>query len=375
MRKKVDPQEIIKFFAVIADPRVERTKEHKLVDIIVIAMCGVLSGAEGWTEIEEFGKSKEEWFKSFLELKNGIPSHDTFRRVFMILNAKVFQEVLVKWTRSVVKKFKGEIISIDGKTVRGSQKDGQAVLHSVSAWAHDAGVVLGEVRTQEKSNEITAIPELLKSLDIAGSIVTTDAMGCQKKIAKDIMDGKGDYVLALKGNHGDLHDDIRLYLTDGKERGFKDVKHDYHKTTEEGHGRKEQREYWITEQISWLNGREQWAGLKSVGMVIDRREIKGEVAQDVRYYLSSLKADSQEFARAVRGHWGIENSLHWVLDVTFREDECRIRSGNAPENLAILRRLALSILKRIKHNKRGIKVKMKRAGWDNSFLETLLCEI
>lgn len=372
---EIDPKEIIKFFSIIADPRVERTKEHRLIDIIVIALCSVLCGAEGFTEIEEFGKSKKEWFKSFLELPNGIPSHDTFRRVFMILDAKNFREVLIRWTREVTKRKKGEIVSIDGKTARGSQKNGKAVLHSVSAWAHDAGVVLGEVKTAEKSNEITAIPELLKSIDVKGSIVTIDAMGCQKKIVKKIRKSEADYVLGLKGNHGDLHNDVELYLTDARKNKFRGIKHAYHKTIDEKHGRKEHREYWVTEEIDWLYGGEQWQNLRSIGMVFCRREANKKVSEEVRYYISSMAADAEEFSRAVRGHWGIENSLHWVLDVCFREDECRVRSGNAPENLAILRRLSLNILKHTKHHSRGIKVKMKRAGWDNLFLEKLLCEI
>lgn len=306
MSKAIDPNEIIKFFSVVSDPRIERTKEHRLIDIIVIALCSVLCGAEGWTEIEEFGK---------------------------------------------------------------------AVLHSVSAWAHDAGIVLGEIKTAEKSNEITAIPELLKSLDIKGSIVTIDAMGCQKKIVKEIRKSKADYVLGLKGNHGDLHDDISLYLLDAKKRKFKGIKHSYYKSIDKNHGRKEEREYWVTEEIWWLTDRKKWKDLKSVGMVHSRREVNGKVSKEFRYYLSSMSADGQGFARAVRGHWGVKNSLHWVLDVCFREDECRIRSENAPENLAILRRLSLNILKHTKHHNRGIKVKMKRAGWDNSFLAALLCEI
>jgi len=375
MSKEIDPNEIIKFFSVVSDPRIERTKEHKLIDIIVIALCSVLCGAEGWTEIEEFGKGKKKWFEKFLELPNGIPSHDTFRRVFMILDSGNFREVLIKWARQVTKNMKSEIVSIDGKTARGSQKNGKAVLHSVSAWAHDAGIVLGEIKTAEKSNEITAIPELLKSLDIKGSIVTIDAMGCQKKIVKEIRKSKADYVLGLKGNHGDLHDDISLYLLDARKRKFKGIKYSYHKSIDKNHGRKEEREYWVTEEIGWLTGRKKWKDLKSVGMVYSRREVNGKVSKEFRYYLSSMKADGQEFARAVRGHWGVENSLHWVLDVCFREDECRIRSGNAPENLAILRRLSLNILKHTKHHNRGIKVKMKRAGWDNSFLAALLCEI
>ena len=375
MKKEIDPNEIIKFFSIIPDPRIERTKEHKLIDIIVIALSSVMCGAEGWIEIQEFGKGKKEWFESFLELPNGIPSHDTFRRVFMILDPNNFREVLIKWTKQVTKRMKGEIVSIDGKTARGSQKNGKAVLHSVSAWAHDAGVVLGAVKTAEKSNEITAIPELLKSLDVKGSIVTIDAMGCQKKIVKEIRKSGADYVLSLKGNHGDLHDDISLYLSDARKRKFKGIKHSYYKSIDENHGRKEEREYWITDEIGWLVNRGQWKDLKSIGMVFSRREVKGKISEELRYYLCSIEVNAGKFARAARGHWGVENSLHWVLDVCFREDDCRVRSGNAPENLAILRRLSLNILKHTKHHNRGIKVKMKRAGWDNSFLQALLCEI
>ena len=324
MENKIDPSEMIQFFSVVRDPRVDRTKEHKLIDIIVIALCSVLCGAEGWTEIEEFGKGKKEWFKSFLRLANGIPSHDTFRRVFMILDSEKFREILIKWAGQVTKKMKGEIVSIDGKTARGSQKNGKAVLHTVSAWAHDAGIILGEVKTREKSNEITAIPELLNSIDVKGSIVTIDAMGCQKDIVKEIRKAEADYVLSLKGNHGDLHEDIRLYLSDARKRKFKGIKYSYHKSIDKGHGRKEEREYWLTEEIGWIADRKKWKDLKSIGMVFSRREVEGKVSEEFRYYLSSMRADGKEFSRAVRGHWRVENSLHWVLDVCFREDDCRV---------------------------------------------------
>lgn len=313
MKEEIDPKEIIEFFSVIPDPRIDRTKEHKLIDIIVIALSSVLCGAEGWSEIEEFGKGKKEWFKRFLELPNGIPSHDTFRRVFMLLDPKYFEEVLVKWARQVARGIKREIVSIDGKTARGSQKNGKAVLHSVSAWAHDAGITLGQVKTAEKSNEIKAIPELLKSIDVKGSIVTIDAMGCQKEIVKEIRKAEADYVLGLKGNHGDLHDDVSLYLSEARSRNFKGIECTYHKSVDEGHGRKEEREYWITEEIGWIKDRSKWKDLKSIGMVFSRREVQGKVSEEGRYYLSSMKADAKEFARAVRGHWGVENSLHWMF--------------------------------------------------------------
>ena len=276
--------------------------------------------------------------------------------------------------QNAAKKLTGEIISIDGKTARGSQKNGKAVLHTVSAWAHDQGIVLGQVKTEEKSNEITAIPELLKIIDIKGCTVTTDAMGCQKKISKAICKGGGDYVLALKGNQGLLHEEVELYLKDAKEREFKGVEYSFYETAEKAHGRKEERKYWITEDIGWLSTKKDWEGLKSIGMACTRTEINGKVSEEYRYYLSSLKSDGEKFARAVRGHWSVENSLHWVLDVGFREDDCRIRTGHAPENFEILRHFSLNLLKTVK-SKGGIRVKRKRAGWDTKFLETLLAGI
>ena len=251
-------------------------------------MCAVISGAEGWTQIEEFGEAKKEWLKGFLELKNGIPSHDTIRRVFILLDPQEFQKGFIKWVQSVTKKNKGEIISIDGKTARGSQIDGKAVLHKVSAWAHDQGIVLGEVKTSEKSNEITAIPELLKLLNIKGCTVTIDAMGCQRGIAKEIKKRGGDYVLSLKGNQGTLHEEIVKYYKYAAKRNFKGIEYSFYETKGKSHGRKEHRKYWITEDINWITPRAEWEGLRSIGMVESKREVKGEVAEETRYFGSFL---------------------------------------------------------------------------------------
>jgi predicted transposase YbfD/YdcC len=245
----------------------------------------------------------------------------------------------------------------------------------VSAWAHDQGIVLGEVKTAEKSNEITAIPELLKLINIKGCTVTIDAMGCQRSIAQKIIKKEGDYVLALKGNHSLLHEEIVMYFDDAQERKFKGIDYSYFETRGKNHGRQEHREYWVTEDIEWITPKKRWAGLRSIGMVASKREVKGEVSEENRYYLSSLPAEAEEFARAVRGHWRVENCLHWVLDIAFREDDCRVRAGHAPENFTILRHFALNLLKSMKSHKGGIKTKRMRAGWDNKFLGAVLAKI
>ena len=366
---------LIDHFSTIVDPRVDRTKEHLLIDILVISICAMLCGADSFTDMEDFGHAKEDWFASFLALPNGIPSHDTFNRVFGLLKPQEFSDCFMYWTQGLRRTLSREVVAVDGKCVRRSydQAQGRGPIHLVNAWALENRLVLGQVKTDTKSNEITAVPELLRKLELSGCIVTLDAMGCQKSIATEIRNADADYVLALKGNQGTAHHAVKTFLEDAQKRQFKGVEHDFAQTIEKAHGRIETRRYWVTEQIQWFTDLEQWEGLRSVGMVEATREFPdGRMSTERRFYLSSLEANAQEFARAVRGHWAVENQLHWTLDVSFGEDQCRVRAGHAAENLAILRKMTLNILKRDTQKKRGIKGKQKNASWDHNYLLSLL---
>ncbi len=358
----------------VPDPRRERTKLHLLVDILVIAVCAPICAAETWEEISEFGQAKESWFKKFLALPNGIPSHDTFRRVFLLINPKKFQESFLRWVREVSRLNEGEIVSIDGKQGRGTRSaDGKEGLRMVSAWACEQRLVLGQLKTREKSNEITAIPKLLELLELRGCIVTIDAMGCQRQIAEKIITQEADYVLSLKGNQGKLHEEVTEYFAWAEKINFKDLEYDYCRTLEKDHGRIEERRCWVTEDTDWFTEKAEWTGLRSFILLEATREVVGQGATvERRYFISSLAADAKQALRAVRGHWQIENSLHWVLDVAFREDGCRTRTGHAPENLATLRHIAVNLLKQERSCKLGIKSKRLKAGWDESYMLKVL---
>jgi len=368
------PESIAFHFSILTDPRIDRTKDHSLHDILVISLCAMLCGAEGFVDFEDFGNARLDWFLTILELPNGIPSHDTFRRVFALLDPKEFSECFRNWTEGVRKFIQREIVAIDGKTLKGSQQrsKGREPIHMVSAWARENGLVLGQTTVNEKSNEITAIPELLRTLNLAQCIVTIDAMGCQTKIATEIIAAKADYVLALKGNQSTIHDEVRIFMEDAKARAFEGIRHDFFESRERGHGRTETRKYYITDEIHWLIQRPQWDQLRSLGMVESTRELQGVVTTERRFFLCSIAADAKELARAVRGHWAIENTLHWCLDVTFREDQCRARTDYAAQNLALLRHMTINILKGEITKKRGLKGKQKNAGWNNSYLIKLL---
>jgi predicted transposase YbfD/YdcC len=358
----------------VPDPRRERTKLHRLVDILVIAVCATICAAETWEEIAEFGQAKESWFRKFLALPNGIPSHDTFRRVFLRLNPQQFQESFLIWVRAVTSLTSGEIVSIDGKSARGARtKDGKEGLRMVSAWAGEQRLVLGQLKTREKSNEITAIPRLLELLELRGCIVTIDAMGCQREIAAQLIAQGADYVLSLKGNQCRLHEEVKEYFAWAESRNFKDLKSDYCRTLEKDHGRIEERRCFVTEDPAWFTEHGRWEGLRSFIMVEAKREVSGGATSiERRYFISSLAAEATAALRCVRGHWGIENSLHWVLDVAFREDACRTRTGHAPENLATLRHIAVNLLKQERSCKLGVKSKRLKAGWDESYMLKVL---
>lgn len=354
----------------VPDPRVDRTKDHDLVDILVIALCAILCGGDSFYDMEEFGQVRLEWLKSFLRLRNGAPSHDTYNRVFQALDGRQLADALSRWTQSVRAVLGGEVVALDGKSVRRALNQGEDVRMIVSAWATESGLLLGQRKVRDKSNEITAVPELLRALELAGCIVTADAMHCQKTIAKEIIEADAQYVLALKGNQGTAHQEIKAYLDDVVAQKGPGLT--FLETVDKGHGRLETRRYWQTEQIGWFADRSEWEGLRSVGLVESIREIQGRRSVERRYYLSSLPVDIQSFAKAVRGHWSIENQLHWVLDVVFGEDQSRARTRQAAENLAALRRLAINLLKRDTTCRRAIKGKLMRAAIDPDYLKHLL---
>jgi predicted transposase YbfD/YdcC len=374
MAKKTHPESLMSHLSFIEDPRIDRTKEHLLIDILMISVCAMLCGAESFVEFEQFGKAKRDFLGGFLQLPNGIPSHDTFRRVFSLLDPKQFSERFVQWTEGLRRAISNEIVAIDGKTLRRShdRAHGKEAIHMVSAWAQENGLVLGQVKVDDKSNEITAIPELLRALNLKGCIVTIDAMGCQKQIASEIVAAHADYVLALKGNQSTLHDEVRLFMEAARADDFPGIRHDFLEVSERSHGRKETRRYWVTDEIEWLTQHSQWQHLRSVAMVESIREIQNKVTTERRFYISSMEPNANNHARAIRGHWSIENTLHWSLDVSFAEDQCRVRTGYAAENFAILRHMAINILKADTGKKLSIKTKQKCASWDHPYLLKLL---
>jgi predicted transposase YbfD/YdcC len=367
-------------FVALEDPRVERTKLHPLLSVVVIALCGVICGAETWNEIEEFGEAMEDFFTDTLDLPNGIPSHDTFNRVFASLDPQQFQACFGSWMQAVASVLPAQVVAVDGKSVRRSAERGigKEAIHMVSAWATENRLVLAQVKVDAKSNEITALPGLLRQLAIAGCIVTIDAMGCQRQIAQQIIDQGGDYVLALKANQGTLHEDVEDSFRQGQRTQFAGMDHDSGETVDKGHGRIETRRAWVIGDpavMGWLQDHHRWPGLGAIGMVEAQRRIGTDVEAETRYYLLSRCLTAAQFAQAVRSHWGIENRVHWVLDMAFREDLSRIRQGHAAQNFAVLRRLALNLLQR-HPTKRKLSIKARRlkAGWDRAYLLRLLTD-
>ena len=367
---------LIKHFNNLEDPRDSTKARHKLLDMIAISVAAVICGADDWVSIAAFARAKEEWLRKFLDLSNGIPSHDTFGRVFSLLAPQAFEECFRAWVNAVRQAIPEEVVAIDGKSVRRSHNRGAGLgpLHMVSAWATDNRVVLGQVATEAKSNEITAIPRLLELLVLKGCIVTVDAMGCQTKIAEQIIAAGGDYVLALKGNQGTLADEVEEAFIDADAKDYAELDSQVVETTERDHGRVETRRYRTLGNLDGVSRRALWKGLNMIGMVESQREVAGKTSTEYRFYIGSIGTDAARFARAVRGHWGIENDLHWSLDVAFREDESRLRDPRSRENFAVLRHIALSRLKNDQREKMGIKNKRLKAGWDDNYLSQLLFE-
>ena len=366
---------LLDHFKDLEDPRVEYLVNHYLLDIIGLTICAVICGADTWVDIETYGRAKADWLRQFLALPNGIPSHDTIARLFAALNPEALQTCFLSWVRSVAQLSAGEVIAIDGKTLRHSydRGGGKGAIHMVSAWASQNRLVLGQVKVADKSNEITAIPELLQVLDLHGCIVTIDAMGTQKEIAQQIIEGGGDYVLSLKGNQGNLHEDVEQLFSWAQQQAFQAIEHEFCQTLDGAHGRIEIRRHWLLGETEHLIDASLWTGLQRVGLVESERRLAGQPPTlERRYYLVSLDGGVEQFAQAVRSHWGIENQVHWVLDVAFNEDASRIRKDHAPENLALMRQVALNLLRQDASAKGGIKNRRLRAGWDDDYLLRIL---
>jgi predicted transposase YbfD/YdcC len=363
---------LIGFLGSVPDMRVERSRKHKLIDILFVGLCTILSGGEGFQDMLDFGVSRKDWLEKYLELPCGIPSYDTFRRVFMILDPSALKECLLNWAESLRTETGGAIIALDGKTLRHSfdTYSGHKPLHLVNAWITDLGVALGCEMVGEKSNEIPSALEFIGKLTVKGRTVTMDALGCQKEVAAKVVDRGGDYLLCAKGNQPGLHEDLKGFFADCGD--FKDIEHDYFESIEKGHGRIEQRRCWAVEgETPWVGIDKSWKGVRTMVMIERTRTIKGNSSTETTYYITSHKADAERIAQIARSHWSIENSLHWVLDVTLNEDMNRVRKDNAPENLAVLRRIAVSMVNQVK-GKRSVRRCLKMAGWETSFLERVL---
>jgi predicted transposase YbfD/YdcC len=374
--KKAVTSSIEEHFGNITDPRIERTKLHKLIDILVIAICGAICSCDNWEDVEEFGKAKQEWFETFLELPNGIPSHDTFNRVFARIDPMEFRTSFIDWVSVASELISGQVIAMDGKVLRRSQDRGigKGAIDMVSAWACANHLVLGQVKVDEKSNEITAIPQLLKALEISGCIITIDAMGCQTEIAKTIIEEQADYVLALKDNQGNLFEDTQKLFEDLESSQYQAYIYDYEKTVNKGHGRIEIRECWTISDpqiLCHLRGFQNWEKLMTVSRIRSQRWMGDEKTCEDRFHIASIVGAKRVLA-AARSHWGIENNLHWTLDMAFDEDHCRVRKDNGPENFAILRHIALNLLKQEKTSNRSINGKRLLAGWKEDYLLNVL---
>lgn len=365
--------EWLEHFREIEDPRQCGKVWYPLEEMLLLCLLAVLASAESWVEIAEFGKKKLEFLQRFRPFKNGTPSHDQLGDLFAALDAEAFQRCFISWVGSLTK-LGSDIVAIDGKTLRRAYQQGgaKAPIHMISAWSSRQRLVLGQSKVADKSNEITAIPDLLDLLTLKGAIVTIDAMGCQKEIAEKIKQKGADYVLALKGNQGTLQQDVELFFMEQKERNFKETTISRHQTLEKSHGRIETRTYTAIDDITWLTARHDWAGLESIVMVESVREIiGGKIEQETRFYISSLSASAERQGEAIRGHWGVENSHHWVMDMVFRDDECRIRKRNASANFATIKHIASNLMRRAQ-GKHSMRVKRRLAAWDDDYLASLI---
>jgi len=366
---------LLRIFRDMPDQRMPGKVVHKLHDILVITVCSVISNLEHWTQIEDFAKANEKWFRSFLDLPGGIPSHDTFGKVFSVIDPDEFELRIQKWIRCLVgSNTEQKHIAIDGKTLRKSfdTASGKTAIHMLNAYVYENHAVFGQLKVDSKTNEITAIPKLLEMLQLKDATVTIDAMGCQKNIAKKIVENQGHYVFALKGNQSSLKDDVKTFMDDLIANGSKQS-YDYYETVEKGHGRIEKRKCWTSWDVDWLNKRHQWMGLSCLAVVECTRTINRKSSTERRYFISSHSGrQAQKIAALVRNHWRVENELHWTLDVSFNEDQCRVRIENAAENLARIRRISLLLLKNDKTCKLGIKSKRAKAGYDRDYMLTLL---
>lgn len=370
-----DVVSILDYFEDLEDPRSTTNRKHLLGDLIVICVFAVIAGADGPKAIGTWAQSKEEWLCRWLELPHGIPSHDTIGRLLATLKPAAFQECFQQWITSLRESADDdqEIVAIDGKALRRSHDKRRALgpLFLVSAWSVQRGISLGQLATAEKSNEIKAIPDLLDQIDVSGAIVTIDAAGCQKEIAAKIIDGGADYVLSLKGNQGNMHQDVHNYISLHIKNDFANVPARKYEEVLKGHGRVDTLIYYQLTAPQWLANRSSWKGLRTIGVAVRISEHNGHVTREIRYYLSSLRLGVRRFAGAVRGHWGIENTLHWCLDVTFREDESRVRDRHAADNLAWLKRFAITLLKQ-QNDKESIAMRRRIAGWNHDYLAQVL---
>jgi predicted transposase YbfD/YdcC len=371
---KKTAQKPLEVFRDLPDPRSSRNLRHKLFDVFAIAICAILCGANDWVKVAAFGRKKKQWLASFLDLSNGVPSHDTFDRVFRLVDPEEFEKRFVTWTKLVADLFPGEVVAIDGKTLRGShdKQKRRGPIHCVSAFASSNQLVLGQLVTEEKSNEITTIPKLLDTLAISGCLITIDAMGCQRAIAEKIIESDADYLLALKGNQTSLADEVANFFNQATSADFEGIEHVHYLFQERNRGRQERREVWVTSDVSWLPMLGNWKGLRSIMMIKTERIVNGKTQCETRLYICSLSFNAAVLKTAARDHWAIENTCHWVLDVTYQEDKSRVRKGFGAENLSRLKRLTLNLLMQDKTSRESIATKRFEAALDDEYRERLL---
>ena len=365
---------LIDHFEKLSDPRVDRTKDHKLIDILVIALCAMICGADNFVAMETYGNSQSQWLKQFLDLKNGIPSHDTFARVFARIDPDEFEACFRDWVSSITELMPGDVVNLDGKTLKHSTHNGlgKKAIHLVNAWASEQRLVLAQQKVHERTNEITAIPHLIKVLELNACLVTVDAMGTQTDIAELLHSKGADYCLTLKGNQRGLFQEVKEVLDNAQKTEWTGIEHSCHRTVEKGHGRIETRRYWTFSAELLSQNTDKWAGIQSIGIVEAVRRIGDKTTTATRYYINSFASDAKRLALAVRSHWGIENNLHWVLDVVFNEDDCPVHKDNVPENLARLRQISLNLLSMEKTAKIGVANKRLKAAWDDDYLAKIL---